>query len=60
MPPGQRQQQTTLVDVATKKGEKEWMVSERSEDIMRATEYVKAYLESYLRASHIRTDSACW
>ena len=28
-----------------KKGEKEWMVSKRSEDLMRATEYLKGYLE---------------
>ena len=28
-----------------KKGEKEWIVSERSEDLMRATEYMKVYTE---------------
>jgi len=31
--------------IIEKKGEKEWMVSERSEDLMRTTEYMKAYLE---------------
>ena len=32
-------------EIIEKKGEKEWMVSKRSEDLMRATEYMKAYLE---------------
>ena len=32
-------------EIIEKKGEKEWMVSKRSEDLMRATEYMKGYLE---------------
>ena len=29
----------TVKEIIEKKGEKEWMVSERREDLMRATEY---------------------
>ena len=32
-------------EIIEKKGEKEWMVSKRSEDLMRATEYITGYLE---------------
>ena len=32
-------------EIIVKKGEKEWMLSKRSEDLMRATEYMKGYLE---------------
>ena len=32
-------------EIMEKEGEKEWMVSERSEDLMRANENMKAYLE---------------
>ena len=32
-------------EIIEKKGEKEWMVSKRSENLMTATEYMKGYLE---------------
>ena len=32
-------------EIIEKKGEKEWMVSKRSENLMRATEYMKGCLE---------------
>ena len=31
--------------VIERKGEKEWLVSERSEDPVNVTEYIKAYIE---------------